>query len=136
MSFKVLGVQHIAIATESKKPIVESLKKLFDISPTHEETVESQQVITEFFKIGSVPFELLEPLSPESPISKFLSKRGTAVHHIAVEVDDIKAAIAHLLKEGVKMIDEMPRPGAQGCWTAFLHPKSFHGLLIELVQKK
>jgi len=84
--------------------------------------------------IGESRIELLEPTSDDSPISKFLEKRGGGIHHVAVEVDDIEASLAKLKANGVRLIDEVPRTGAEGCLVAFIHPGSTGGVLLELVQ--
>lgn len=84
--------------------------------------------------IGESRVELLEPTSDDSPISKFLEKRGGGIHHIAVEVDDIQASLAKLKSEGMRLIDETPRIGAEGCLVAFVHPAASGGVLLELVQ--
>ena len=84
---------------------------------------------------GAQRIELVEPASPDSPISSFLEKRGSGIHHLAWRVDDVAAAIAKLKAEGVKMIDESPRPGAHGTRVAFVHPKSTGGVLMELVEE-
>jgi methylmalonyl-CoA epimerase len=86
--------------------------------------------------IGESRLELLEPVSEDSPISKFLEKRGGGIHHIAVHVDDIEASLAQLKARGVRLIDENPRIGAEGCLVAFIHPSSANGVLLELVQPK
>ena len=86
--------------------------------------------------IGESRVELLEPTAPDSPISKFLAKRGPGIHHIAVAVEDIHQALENLRREGVRLIDEQPRTGAGGCLVAFVHPSSSGGVLIELVQNK
>jgi methylmalonyl-CoA epimerase len=86
--------------------------------------------------IGESRIELLEPTSEDSPISKFLEKRGGGIHHIALEVDDIEASLAQLKAKGMRLIDESPRVGAEGCLVAFVHPASANGVLIELVQTK
>ena len=84
--------------------------------------------------IGESRVELLEPTSDDSPISKFLEKRGPGIHHIAVEVDDIEASLAQLKAKGMRLIDEIPRVGAEGCLVAFVHPAATNGVLLELVQ--
>ena len=84
--------------------------------------------------IGETRIELLEPTSEDSPISKFLEKRGGGIHHIAVEVEDIEASLEKLKSEGVRLIDEKPRIGAEGCLVAFVHPSSANGVLLELTQ--
>ncbi len=84
--------------------------------------------------IGESRIELLEPTSDDSPITKFLEKRGGGIHHIAIEVDDIDASLANLRSKGVRLIDEVARVGAEGCLVAFVHPSSANGVLLELVQ--
>jgi methylmalonyl-CoA/ethylmalonyl-CoA epimerase len=84
--------------------------------------------------VGDTHVELLEPLSPTSAVGKFLAKRGPGIHHIAIEVRDIKASLAELKQKGARLIDETPRVGARGCLVAFIHPSSTNGVLLELVQ--
>jgi methylmalonyl-CoA/ethylmalonyl-CoA epimerase len=84
--------------------------------------------------VGDTHVELLEPLSAESAVGKFLAKRGPGIHHIAIEVRDIKASLAELKQKGARLIDETPRVGARGCLVAFIHPSSTNGVLLELVQ--
>ncbi|HVQ39035.1 MAG TPA: methylmalonyl-CoA epimerase, partial [Pyrinomonadaceae bacterium] len=98
------------------------------------EEVAEQGVRVAMLPIGETHIELLEPLSPESPVGKFLSKRGPGVHHVAIRVKDIRASLAHLKEQGIRLIDENPRVGAGGCLVAFVHPASANGLLLELVQ--
>ena len=86
--------------------------------------------------VGESRIELLEPTSDDSPISKFLEKRGGGIHHIAVEVDDIRATLAGIKLQGMRLIDEEPRIGAEGCLVAFVHPASSNGVLLELVQTR
>jgi methylmalonyl-CoA epimerase len=86
------------------------------------------------FTLGESHIELLEPLSPDSPVGKFLEKRGPGIHHIAVRVEDIRAKLAELKAKGLRLIDEVPREGAGGCLVAFIHPTSANGVLLELVQ--
>jgi methylmalonyl-CoA/ethylmalonyl-CoA epimerase len=84
--------------------------------------------------VGETHIELLEPLHSDSPVGKFLAKRGPGIHHIAVNVTDIKSSLAELKQRGVRLIDETPRTGAGGCLVAFVHPASANGVLLELVQ--
>lgn len=100
----------------------------------HTEVVEDQKVRVAMLPIGESRVELLEPTSDDSPISKFLKKRGGGIHHIAVEVEDIRASLARLKAQGMQLIDEEPRIGAEGCLVAFVHPKASGGVLLELVQ--
>lgn len=129
-----MKINHLGIAT---KEIDEALKfwgEALGLENIHTEIVEDQKVRVAMLPIGESRVELLEPTSEDSPISKFLEKRGGGIHHIAVEVDDIVAAIAQMKEKGAILIDETPRIGAEGCLIAFVHPKSAGGVLLELVQ--
>ena len=129
-----MKINHLGIAT---KDIAEALRFWADslgLENVHTEVVEDQKVRVAMLPIGESRIELLEPTSDDSPISKFLEKRGGGIHHIAVEVDDIRAALAKLKAQGTKLIDEEPRIGAEGCLVAFVHPSSTNGVLLELVQ--
>ena len=99
------------------------------------EEIAEQEVRVAMLPLGESSIELLESTSPSSPISKFLDKRGPGIHHIAVRVDDIHAALAKMKEKGARLIDEEPRTGAGGCLVAFVHPSSTGGVLLELVQK-
>lgn len=130
-----MKINHLGIAT---KGIDEALKFWGDalgLENVHTEVVEDQKVRVAMLPIGESRIELLEPTSDDSPISKFLEKRGGGIHHIAVEVDDIEASLAKLKAEGMRLIDETPRIGAEGCLVAFVHPASANGVLLELVQQ-
>ncbi|HVG31885.1 MAG TPA: methylmalonyl-CoA epimerase, partial [Pyrinomonadaceae bacterium] len=98
------------------------------------EEVAEQGVRVAMLPIGETRVELLEPTSEASPIAKFLEKRGAGIHHIAVRVDDIRATLARLKEQGLRLIDEVPRRGAGGCLVAFIHPSSANGVLLELVE--
>ena len=129
-----MKINHLGIAT---KGIDEALKFWSDalgLENVHTEIVEDQKVRVAMLPIGESRIELLEPTSDDSPISKFLEKRGPGIHHIAVEVDDIAASLAKLKSQGMRLIDETPRLGAEGCLVAFVHPASTNGVLLELVQ--
>ena len=129
-----MKINHLGIAT---KGIDEALKFWSDalgLENVHTETVEDQKVRVAMLPIGESRVELLEPTSDDSPISKFLEKRGPGIHHIAVEVDDIEVALVRLKAQGMRLIDEHPRLGAEGCLVAFVHPSSANGVLLELVQ--
>ena len=129
-----MKINHLGIAT---KRIDEALKFWSDalgLENVHTEVVEDQKVRVAMLPIGESRIELLEPTSEDSPISKFLEKRGGGIHHIAVEVDDIVAALDKLKAQGMRLIDESPRIGAEDCLVAFVHPSSTHGVLLELVQ--
>jgi len=129
-----MKIDHLGIAT---KGIDEALKFWSDalgLENIHTETVEDQKVRIAMLPIGESRIELLEPTSEDSPISKFLEKRGGGIHHIAVAVEDIQASLAKLKTQGIRLIDESPRIGAEGCLVAFVHPSSTNGVLLELVQ--
>jgi methylmalonyl-CoA epimerase len=129
-----MKINHLGIAT---KGIDEALKFWGDalgLKNVHTEIVEDQKVKVAMLSIGESRIELLEPIGDDSPISKFLEKRGGGIHHIAVEVDDIEAALTQLKSKGMRLIDETPRIGAEGCLVAFVHPSSANGVLLELVQ--
>jgi methylmalonyl-CoA/ethylmalonyl-CoA epimerase len=99
------------------------------------EEVPSQRVRAHFIPVGESTLELLEATADDSPIAKFVAKRGPGLHHVCLRVDDIKAALAELKSRGVRLIDETPRPGAHQSLVAFLHPASTHGVLVELKEK-
>ena len=129
-----MKINHLGIAT---KGIDEALKFWADalgLENVHTETVEDQKVRVAMLPIGESRIELLEPTSDDSPISKFLERRGGGIHHIAVEVENIEQALEKLKSEGMRLIDETPRIGAEGCLVAFVHPASAGGVLLELVQ--
>jgi methylmalonyl-CoA/ethylmalonyl-CoA epimerase len=130
-----MKIDHLGIATKS---IVESLKFWQDslgLENVHTEIVEEQKVRVAMLPIGESRIELIEPTSDDSPIAKFLEKRGGGIHHIAVEVENIEESLAKLKENGAKLIDETPRIGAEGCLIAFVHPQSTNGVLLELTQK-
>ena len=129
-------IEHIGIAVKNLKSANKLYSKLLNTTPYKTEEVTSENVNTSFFQVGESKIELLEGTSPESPISKFIEKRGEGVHHIAFEVEDIEKEIARLTKEGFQMIHEKPKDGADNKLIAFLHPKSSNGVLIELCQEK
>lgn len=129
-----MKINHLGIAT---KDIGEALKFWGDalgLENVHTETVEDQKVRIAMLPLGESRIELLEPTSEDSPITKFLEKRGCGIHHIAIEVENIEAALAKLKSTGARLIDESPRIGAEGCLVAFVHPSSANGVLVELVQ--
>jgi len=99
------------------------------------EEVPSQRVRAHFVPVGEATIELLEATSPDSPIAKFIEKRGPGVHHVTLRVDDLRAVLDRLKERGIRLIDEQPRPGAEGALIAFVHPASTHGVLVELKQR-
>ena len=129
-----MKINHLGIATNGIDDALAFWADALGLENVHTETVEDQKVRVAMLPIGESRVELLEPTSDDSPISKFLEKRGPGIHHIAVEVDDIEAALARLKDRGMRLIDEAPRIGAEGCLVAFVHPSSTNGVLLELVQ--
>ncbi|BAI81386.1 methylmalonyl-CoA epimerase [Deferribacter desulfuricans SSM1] len=126
-------IDHIGIAVKNIDEAL-SLYKTLGITPYHFEEVESQKVKTAFIKVGESNIELLEPTSPDSPIAKFIEKKGEGIHHIAYLVDDVKSCLENLKEKGFKLIDEEPKAGAHGKLIAFVHPKSTNGVLMELCE--
>ena len=126
-------LDHIGIAVRS----LEAAKIYQDLglAVQHVETVETQKVKTAFLSVGDSNLELLEPTSPDSPIAKFIEKRGEGIHHICLRVDDIESHLERLKAQGYRLINEHPVPGAHGCRVAFLHPAAGNGVLIELSEK-
>lgn len=129
-----MKINHLGIATKGIDEALKFWENALGLENVHTETVEDQKVRVAMLPIGESRIELLEPTSEDSPISKFLEKRGGGIHHIAVEVADITAALLKLKSEGARLIDEEPRIGAEGCLVAFVHPSSTNGVLLELVQ--
>jgi methylmalonyl-CoA/ethylmalonyl-CoA epimerase len=130
-----MKINHLGIATKGIDEALKFWENALGLENVHTETVEDQKVRVAMLPLGESRIELLEPTSEDSPISKFLEKRGGGIHHIAVEVEDIEAALAKLKHEGARLIDETPRIGAEGCLVAFVHPSSANGVLLELVQE-
>ena len=128
-----MKIDHIGIATRQLND-ASIWQEVLALKPQHSEEVADQGVRITMLSIGDSQIELLEPLSSDSPVGKFLEKRGPGIHHIAIEVPDIKAALAQLKDKGARLIDESPRIGARGCLVAFVHPSSANGVLLELVQ--
>ncbi|MEO9572322.1 MAG: methylmalonyl-CoA epimerase [Polaribacter sp.] len=128
-------IEHIGIAVKDLEKSNELFASLFGEPHYKMEEVVSEGVKTSFFKTGPNKVELLEGTTPESPISKFIEKRGEGIHHIAFAVSDIKSEVIRLQKEGFKVLNETPKKGADNKLVVFLHPKSTNGVLIELCQE-
>lgn len=131
-----MKINHLGIATNGIEEALSFWSDALGLENVHTEVVEDQKVRVAMLPLGESRIELLEPTSNDSPISKFLEKRGGGIHHIAVEVRDIKASLARLKDKGMRLIDEEPRIGAEGCLVAFIHPSSANGVLLELVQTR
>lgn len=128
-------IEHIGIAVRSLDFSNILYTKLLGVAPYKIEEVASEGVKTSFFKTGDTKLELLEATNPDSPIARFIDKRGEGMHHIAFEVNDIKAEIKRLKNEGFEVLNPDPKPGADNKLVVFLHPKSCNGVLIELCQE-
>tara|TARA_R110002033_G_scaffold110952_3_gene156659 strand:+ start:18602 stop:19006 length:405 start_codon:yes stop_codon:yes gene_type:complete len=128
-------IEHIGIAVKDLDVSNDLFEKLFGAPPYKSEAVASEGVMTSFFMNGPNKIELLAATNPDSPIAKFLEKKGEGIHHIAFDVDDIVAEIERLIGEGFVILNEVPKRGADNKIVAFLHPKSTNGVLIELCQE-
>jgi len=127
-------IDHIAIVVRSIEEGLQVYEGALGLELTDVKEVPEQAVTVAFLPVGESKIELVEPLTADGGIARFLEKRGEGLHHICLEVDDIEAALQDLAAQGVRLIDEQPRQGAHGR-VAFLHPKSAHGVLIELIEK-
>lgn len=127
-------VEHIGIAVKSLEQSDPLFRRLLDASPYKYEEVLDQGVMTSFFQAGQAKIELLEATHPDSPIAKFIERRGEGIHHIAFEVVDIRAEMRRLKEEGFQLLQEEPSVGADNKWVCFIHPRSANGVLIEICQ--
>lgn len=130
----VKRIDHVGIAVADVAAAKKLYEDLLGLKLTREEVVTDQGVRTYFYPIAGVKLELLESLTPDGPIARHLEKRGPGMQHLAVEVEDIEAAIRDLKAKGVRMLDEVPRRGVEDTRIAFVHPKDTHGVLLELVE--
>ncbi|MCC9072706.1 methylmalonyl-CoA epimerase [Flavobacterium sp. F-65] len=128
-------IEHIGIAVKDLEVSNLLFEKLLGVSAYKSEAVESEGVVTSFFQNGPNKIELLAATSPDSPIAKFLEKKGEGIHHIAFDVTDIVAEVERLKSEGFVVLNEIPKKGADNKLVVFLHPKSTNGVLIELCQE-
>jgi len=127
-------LDHVGIAVSDLQASLAFFKDVLGLHVESSEEVASQRVRATFVNTGQSTLEMLEATAPDSPIAKFVEKRGAGMHHVALRVDDIEAALAHLRSRGIRLIDEKPRPGAEGALVAFIHPSAAHGVLVELKQ--
>ena len=135
MTFSPTDIDHVGIAVRDLDEAVEHYRRALGIEPVHREVVDDQGVEEVLFRVGTSYVQLLAATGPDTPVGKFLGKRGEGVHHVGYRVDDVAQTIAHLQDEGVPLVDEKPRPGSRGTTVAFVHPKGFAGVLVELVQE-
>src|SRR4051812_17301675 len=127
-------LDHVGIAVSDLHASLAFFKDVLDLHVEASEEIATQRVRATFINTGQSTLELIEATSADSPVAKYLAKRGPGMHHVALRVDDIEAALAHLRARGIRLIDEKPRPGAEGALVAFIHPSASHGVLVELKQ--
>jgi methylmalonyl-CoA epimerase len=127
------GIHHLGVAVEDLDTALSTYARLFGAELEHRATMPAQGVHAAAVRVGTGRVELLEPLEDDTPVGRFLAKRGPGMHHVAYEVDDVAAALAGLSDEGVELIDDQPREGLFGLEVAFIHPDSVHGVLSEVV---
>ena len=127
-------IYHLGYAVEDIEAASWFYRENFGVVPGEPEVVDEQGIIATMFRVGESTIELVQPTRPDSPVGKFLAKRGEGFHHVAFEVDDLPEALAELKRNGVNLIDEEPRTGAGGMKIAFVHPEGAFGVLTELVE--
>jgi len=131
----LLGLDHIAIAVPSIEQAVDKLVRDLGLSCSHQEVVAEQKTAVAFFPIQTTHIELVSPTTPDSPIQKFIEKRGGGLHHLCFETDDLAADMLKLKARGYRFINDIPQVGAHHHQVAWIHPQSLYGVLVELVQK-
>lgn len=129
-------IEHLGIAVKSLEEAIPFWENMLGLKCYAIEEVKEQKVKTAFFQIGQSKIELLESTDPDGPIGKFIEKKGEGIHHLAIAVKGIENNLAELDQKGVQLIDKTPRKGAEGLDIAFIHPKSTHGVLLELCENK
>jgi methylmalonyl-CoA/ethylmalonyl-CoA epimerase len=132
---KVLKIDHIGVAVNSIDATKGFWADVLGLKFEGSEVVEEQKVTTAFFPVGDSEVELLESTAPDGPIARYLEKKGEGIQHIAFRVENVEKALEELKEKGIKLIDEKPRKGAGGAKIAFLHPRSTHGVLVELCER-
>ena len=128
-------IDHVGIAVADLESAVELYRHAFGVEPAHRERVETQGVEEVLFAVGPSYVQLLGALGPDTPVGRFLERRGPGLHHVGYRVQDLAQALARLRTEGIALIDEVPRPGSRNTTIAFVHPRSMGGVLVELVQE-
>ena len=134
--FKILSIEHVGIAVDDLNGISDVFGDLLGLELRSREKIDDQKVITDIYETGSGKLEFLKATSKDSPIARFIDKKSSGIHHIALIVDHLQPALDYLKDQGVRLIDEKPRIGAEGLSIAFIHPKSTGGILVELCEKK
>jgi methylmalonyl-CoA/ethylmalonyl-CoA epimerase len=131
----LLDIDHVGIAVDDLDAAVDLYRRTLGVEPVHRERVEDQGVEEVLLPMGTSYIQLLGALNANAPVGAFLEARGPGLHHVAYRVDDVEEALTRLRAEGVRLIDESPRRGSRGTTIAFVHPKAFRGVLVELVQE-
>jgi len=132
----IRGIDHVAIAVENLDAAIAIMESVFGLKAHHREEIAGFGVAIATIQVGATELELVQGTTPDSPITKFVATRGAGLHHIALEVDDIDAALRKLSAKGIPLIDTVARPGKQGSRVAFIHPKATSKVLCELVERK
>jgi methylmalonyl-CoA/ethylmalonyl-CoA epimerase len=127
------GIHHIGVAVEDLDEAIATYERLFHARLEHRQGLASQGVEAAAVLVGGSRVELLAPTGPETPVGRFLARRGPGMHHVAYATDDVSAALRHLRSVGAQLVDETPRPGLFGLEVAFVHPHAVHGVLTEVV---
>jgi len=128
-------IDHVGIAVRDLESAVDLYRSVLGAEPVHRQRMDAEGVEEALFRVGRSFVQLLASTGPETPVGRFLERRGEGVHHVGYRVDDVAAAIASLKERGVPMVDDEPRPGSRGTTVAFAHPKGLGGVLVELVQE-
>ena len=128
-------IDHVALAVRDLDDAVEYYRATFGVEPVHREVVENDGVEEVLLRVADSYIQLLTPVRDDSPVARYLDKKGEGIHHVAYRVDDCAAALDRVKRQGHQVIDEVPRPGSRGTTVAFIHPKTAFGTLIELVQE-
>jgi methylmalonyl-CoA/ethylmalonyl-CoA epimerase len=131
----LLEIEHIALAVTDIEETIEHYRDVWGLEVSHREVVADQGVEEVMIPLGRCNLQLLGATGPDTIVGRFLARRGEGLHHIAYEVDDLTTTLADLKAKGVHLVDESPRAGGRGQMVAFVHPKSNHGLLVELIQR-
>ena len=132
---RLTEIDHVGLAVLDLEKAAAEYREAFGIEPVHRERVEDQGVDEVLFQVGTSYIQLLGSLGKDTPVGRFLERRGEGVHHIGYRVNDVASALSSLRDSGIPLVDEEPRPGSRGTTVAFVHPKGFRGVLVELVQE-
>lgn len=128
-------VDHVGIAVRDLEAAISFYERAFGVAVAHRDRVEDQGVEEALIRVGESYIQLLQPTGPDTPVGKFIERRGEGVHHVGYGVSDLEGTLERLRAEGLQLIDEKPRPGSRGTMVAFVHPRSVGGVLVELVQE-